>query len=210
MFNKVKVTKSDVAQILPAISREADYRIYVRKKVREEVEKIKSKITEQFNNHPVTLELEQGISANNISGTLNGITNLYSFIGFNQGYDPISPIRSELNKIKLNESFSMKGTIRYTIDFPTAKDIFNITPLPWAIGRSWAKGIERGLSGLGYYIRGERVSSRSGSGIQSSKKVLSGARFKNTKYISALINTYIDDIKKLEKLILWFLRFHII
>mgnify|MGYP001576855328 FL=1 len=78
MFNKVKVTKSDVAQILPAISREADYRIYVRKKVREEVEKIKSKITEQFNNHPVTLELEQGISANNISGTLNGITNLYS------------------------------------------------------------------------------------------------------------------------------------
>ena len=191
MFNKVKVTKSDVAQILPAISREADYRIYVRKKVREEVEKIKSKITEQFNNHPVTLELEQGISANNISGTLNGITNLYSFIGFNQGYDPISPIRSELNKIKLNESFSMKGTIRYTIDFPTAKDIFNITPLPWAIGRSWAKGIETGISGLGYYLKVRRDSSRSGLGVQSPRRVRkSGSKFKNTQYISALLNKY--------------------
>ena len=36
----------------------------------------------KFLNHPVTIEIKGGIDASNISGTLSGITNLYSFIGF--------------------------------------------------------------------------------------------------------------------------------
>jgi hypothetical protein len=27
--------------------------------------------------------------------------------------------------------------------------------MPWAAGRSWAKGIETGISGLGFYLRKE-------------------------------------------------------
>ena len=52
----------------------------------------------EFLNHPISLELKGGISANNISGTLGGVTNLFSFIGFDSGDDPIDPIVEILQK----------------------------------------------------------------------------------------------------------------
>ena len=84
-------------------------------------------------------------------------------------------------------------------DIPSAADIFTITPMPWASGRSWAKGIESGISGLGYYLKIQK-NSRSGIGVQSQKQVRSGARFKNTQYISDLINRFSNKLKDLEKL----------
>ena len=35
---------------------------------------------------------------------------------------------------------------------PTREEVFSITPLPWANGRSWLDGIETGISGLGAYL----------------------------------------------------------
>ena len=32
--------------------------------------------------------------------------------------------------------------VEFNVSIPTAQDIFAITPLPWATGRSWAEGIE--------------------------------------------------------------------
>ena len=86
----------------------------------------------------------------------------------------------------------------YAGDMATAREIFEITPLPWANGRSWAKGIESGLSGLGYYLKKESSKSRSGLGIQSSKKVRKGVKFKNTQYISALIKKYEIKFKRIK------------
>jgi hypothetical protein len=79
---------------------------------------------------------------------------------------------------------------------PTPKDIFQITPMPWATGRSWAKGIESGISGLGYYanVYGK---GRSGGGVQSGNKIRSG-RFKSTPYISSLINKYQKIISQIK------------
>ena len=73
--------------------------------------------------------------------------------------------------------------------------------MPWATGRSWAKGIESGISGLGYYLKVSRDGSRSGLGIQSSKKVRAGGvRFKNTQYISALIKQYKKEFQNLKSI----------
>ncbi len=77
-----------------------EYQKLVRSSINDEFEKIKQKYIEEFNNHPITQEIKGGISANNISGTLNGITNLYSFIGFDEGTDPIKPINLIQNKRK--------------------------------------------------------------------------------------------------------------
>ena len=79
--------------------------------------------------------------------------------------------------------------------YPSADDIFRVTPLPWAEGRSWAKGIESGISGLGYYLN-LKEKGRSGAGVQSEESVAGGA-FKNTQYISAMINNFKRKIKTL-------------
>lgn len=65
--------------------------------------------------------------------------------------------------------------------------------MPWASGRSWAKGIESGISGLGYYLLQKSSKSRSGEALQTSVN-LNGARFKNTKYISSLLAKYKKQI----------------
>lgn len=194
----MKIPRQDILQMLPAISKQMAYENYAYKAIEKEIKKIKEEIIEEFNNHPVTIEIEGGISASNISGTLNGLTNLYSYIGFEAGYDPIFPIRKELEKINITYVTLNNGTQVYKIDFPSAENIFKITPMPWAEGRSWARGIEQGISGIGYYLKISR-NSRSGLGIQSQKQVRSGFRFKNTKYISALINKYKQKIQDLEK-----------
>ena len=62
--------------------------------------------------------------------------------------------------------------------------------MPWATGRSWARGIETGISGLGYYLK-KTKNSRSGLGVQSANQhIRSGVMFKNSKYISDLINRF--------------------
>ena len=61
--------------------------------------------------------------------------------------------------------------------------------MPWASGRSWAKGIEQGISGLGYLIKNNTSLSRSGAALQSSVKIRS-SRYKNTPYISAILKKY--------------------
>ena len=80
---------------------------------------------------------------------------------------------------------------------PTLEEAFAITPMPWATGRSWARGIEVGISGLGQYLAIDAASSRSGEGIQA-KNNLRGGSFTRTSYLSGLFRKYNDSIKKLK------------
>lgn len=162
----------------------------------EHAEEKQRKLIEEFESHPVTSEINGGPNASNSSQTLGGYGNLFSFIGFDAGSDPIGPIVAALSK-KINvqvKSTGGKFLIKYNVVSP--EDIFNVTPMPWAEGRSWAQGIELGISGLGQYFRGNFKSSRSGGGIQSSGKRLGGVRFKNLPYISRLLRDFQETLKK--------------
>lgn len=194
----MKIDQKDLDEISAQLPKENVYLKFVYDAMKKEVDKIQIEMIQEFEQHPISKEIDGGITAYNISETLNGITNLYSFIGFNSGDRPLEPIKQELQKIKLRYNIASRGEITFTIDFPTVKDIFRVTPLPWATGRSWAQGIETGISGLGYYIK-QKENSRSGLGVQSQKQIRSGARFKNTKYISELINKYNKKISDLSK-----------
>jgi hypothetical protein len=194
----MKIDQKDLDAISAQLPKENIYLKFVYDAMKKEVDKIQIEMIQEFEQHPISKEIDGGITASNISETLNGITNLYSFIGFNSGDRPLEPIKQELQKIKLRYNIASRGEITFTIDFPTAKDIFRVTPLPWAIGRSWAQGIETGISGLGYYIK-QKENSRSGLGVQSEKQIRSGVRFRNTKYISDLIQKYNKKILDLSK-----------
>jgi hypothetical protein len=167
------------------------------REVKKQFEKIKQEMIKEFTNNPITQEILAGPDTSNISGTLGGVSNLFAFIGFDRGENPIAPILTLFEKMTIkfqNEIKRPKIGIRFTVDLPTAEDIFAVTPLPWAAGRSWAQGIERGLSGLGYLLRKNK--GRSGAAIQSRVKVRAG-KFQNAPYISALISKY---KKKFEEL----------
>lgn len=152
-------------------------------------QKIKNELIQEFKNHPVTIEIEGGPDAKNISGTLGGRGNLFSFIGFNEGDKPTRVIYSKLESIALGNTIIMKnGNSRTTVMYPTADDIFDVTPMPWAEGRSWARGIETGISGLGLYLN-KKDTGRSSAGIQRKSKAQTG-KFRNTKYISKMIKDF--------------------
>ena len=67
--------------------------------------------------------------------------------------------------------------------------------MPWVSGRSWAEGVEKGISGLGNYINRMTLSGRSGQGIQTKNKVRSG-QFRNTKYLSNILNNLKININR--------------
>lgn len=171
----------------------------IRKLYQAEFQRLKNQMMVDFRNHPVTIEIKGGIASSNISGTLEGGSgNLFSFIGFDKGSDPIQPIEELLQSTTFKVEGLFKKRIIFSVSMPSAKDIFEATPMPWANGRSWTKGIETGISGLGYYLLVDNGSSRSGIGIQSPRQVRKkGSRFKNVKYISNLINMYAEEFQNL-------------
>ena len=188
----------DVQQVL---QRQApkELRRNFEKEIKDKFKKIKNELIKEFLSDPVTIEILQGSSGTNISGTLGGVSNLFAFIGFSSGEQPISPILQSLENIQItyNKEIRKRGIgIEFDVSLPTAQDIFSITPLPWASGRSWAEGIERGLSGLGYLLR--KDGGRSGAAVQSRVNKVRGGRFQNRPYISALIKKYTKRFEDLQ------------
>jgi len=170
------------------------------REIRDKFKKIKQEMIKEFLSDPVTMEIMAGHSSTNISGTLGGISNLFAFIGFDQGDEPIAPILNSLESVDLIYNKEIKKTTQIGVSFnvflPTAEEIFAITPLPWATGRSWAQGIERGLSGLGYLLRKE--GGRSGAAVQSRVNKVRGGRFQNRPYISRFIKKYKKRFEELK------------
>lgn len=191
------------------------------RKAQEILIKNKDKFIQQFIDHPVSEEIEDGPNAENISGTLDGKGNLFSFIGFPIGGKPIEEVvdllESEIkleNKIQGRDS---KGRFKYGGDYllfdykisiPSKEELAQKTPLPWEPTRSWLFGIEQGISGFTSYIYWKNAG-RSTSGLQAKdgrnpdgtfngqgKPIqLRQGRFENIPYFSAILNTFKKSIK---------------
>ena len=169
------------------------------KEAKRKFKRIKAEMIKEFLSHPVTQEIMEGPSAPNISGTLGGVSNLFAFIGFDAGNQPVAPILERLEAVDIiyNKEYKEKGIgVSFNVFLPTAEDIFAITPLPWATGRSWAEGIERGISGLGYLLK--KSGGRSGAAVQSRVNKVRGGRFQNTPYISSFIKRYKKRFEELK------------
>lgn len=162
----------------------------------------KRQLISAFKDHNVTKEIEAGPTAMNISGTIVGSGNLFSFIGFYDSDRPISPVLDLLMRgVKLLKGkpkvtrTKTRVYLGYQIKIPTEVEFSSISGMPWESG-SWLYRIERGMSGLGYYIyeRGIRAS-RSGTGIQADGKVRP-SMYKRTSYLSAILSTFKKKVSK--------------
>ena len=168
----------------------------VQPRLLKEFKKIKEEMLSEFDDHPVTRELDQKTSADPSSFVGNG--SLFGFIGFDRSDEPTQIVSEMLDSSEL-KFIRIKGeTVDFKIFYPSKEELFEATPLPWATGRSWAKGIETGISGLGRYLNIESARSRSGKGVQTKRPVRAG-KFNNTSYLSFLLKEYYKDIRRIEK-----------
>ena len=174
------------------------------KKVREiaerQLKREKEILLKNFESHAVTREIMSGPDSENLSGTLTGYGNLFSFIGFSEGANPVSPVRrilSEMTRIRnIRRAAGNNAKMNIKIQVPSVEDFRDVAPMPWEPGRSWVEGIERGISGFSYYINSNRPSSRSGKGIQTEKRIRIMA-FKNIKYMSEMIRNFSKNLKNI-------------
>lgn len=171
------------------------------KQAQEEINKIKQELLEDYNDHPVTKELEAGVDSENISQTLNGIGNLTTYIGFQDGANPTEPVRDKLKTVSLNAKGKILNSdsdlsFEFDVVAPSIEEIENVGLLPFEQGNSWIKGIENGISGFGSYIYGRMFkNSRSGKGIQGRKTFRQG-NFRPVRYVSEIMNEFYAKIKK--------------
>lgn len=170
-----------------------------RAKAQEKFSKAKAMAISSFKNHVVTKEIEGGSSANNSSNTLRGYGNLYSYIGFTTGFDPITPVVSMMESVFKLSSRSKKISVgqknvnlSYSVISPDMTDFESVSPMPWE-GGSWISGIERGISGYSHYMNKRSKVSRSGSAFQSNHRVRSGS-FKTIDYVTSIIKQFSAQI----------------
>ena len=193
------LSNRDLQNVQKQIIRENSFKQEAKKAIKKEFEDIHKQFLDSFDSHPVTQEIKGGSSSANISKTLGGIGNLFTYIGFQSGSDPIRLLRKLLKTYEI-QYHSRKNYLYVKVEVPTKEEVFAVTPMPWATGRSWARGIERGVSGLGQYlVKSNRMGrSRSGYAIETQTRIR-GGRFSNRSYISSLLKDYYKNIKKLEK-----------
>lgn len=193
-------------QVLFAINSNKQYQQEVTALVEEAFEQKKQEMMQEFSSHPVTIELSDENSSN-ISSTLGGYGNLFGFIGFSKGSDPIGPVEDRLRELVslLDISFD-KATSKVKIKYnaPELDDFGDVAQYDgWREGGNWLKGIERGIAGLQYFRTtiGEQERGRSGLGIQMKGNVkgFSGGRnrFGNKKYMTAIINNFKSSLAKI-------------
>ena len=159
----------------------------------------------KFNSHPVTQEIEAGPSAPNISGTVNPEGNLFSFIGFTAGSNPIDVLRQYMKSrgrvYKNSKMIKGENRINYVfrVEGPDKTVVENLTPLPFEKGLSWVRGIEKGISNIGNYIFRETNTGKSEQGIQAKgnkKPARPAAFFKPTTYFSSIIDSFKESLKR--------------
>jgi len=188
------------ADVKAAISSNKQYQAELKKIIKEQFEERKDALVENFTNHPVTKEISAEESPN-ISNTLGGYGNLFGFLGFDKGSDPIYPVQETLKEKTKLDHVSIKTStdsvlVRYSV--PDLDDFNSSAQLEWD-ATNWVKGIERGISGFQNFMA--KAAGKSGQGIQtkgSIKPFTGGAnRFRNIKYMSDLINKFKLSINKL-------------
>ena len=198
---KVTVDKKQLLKEL-TVSNQKQMGRALREEIKPKLKEKQEQLIKQFEIHPITIEIDAGPRASNSSGTLGGYGNLFSFIGFSSGSNPtdiIKKIFSEKIKFKVRR-VNATGKYKITFYIPSIKEIYGLTPLPWAAGQSWVNGIEKGMSNLGSYLYSASGygSSVSGTGLQSENKT-SGVSFKNTPYVSRLLKNFKARLTRLNK-----------
>ena len=198
---KVIVKKLNFDPMVRALTKTKAFKDATRKVAKEKFERAKKNLINDFDSHPVTQEIESGEESENISGTLGGYGNLYTFIGFYKQEDPIQKVREAISKYtKISrgrfKSTRNKAIAEFDIKVPTTEELASVTPMPWE-GGSWLRSIERGISGFGYYMYKRWREARSGFGAQIDNQVRAGG-YRPIKYYSSLVRMFAKEVSSIK------------
>jgi hypothetical protein len=187
----------------------------------ERFEEAKETLLERFLSDPISQEIEEG--AKTEGGILPVVGNLFSFIGFEDGTQPIQDLYNFLNDnitLQKNPTYDrVKKQYLFNVYQPSKEEIKAETPMPWGTARSWVFAIESGISGLNQYLSSQRQLElrqasyakrkfhkagteppeekdlgRSTGGIQV-KGIISQGGFTPHKYLSDMLNNFIRNVK---------------
>lgn len=167
---------------------------------KKKLDRLKKETISEFDKHPVTKEIEKGPSGMG-SPLLGGTGNFFGFLGFHQGDNPVEIVRGALEdhiqlksrRGKLKKVSDTSFTWEFDISVPSKTEIYAVTPLTWS-GRSWVKGVERGMTNYTHTVFRESEQSRSGIALQS-KQNIRFIGFKPTPYVSALLEKLRREFK---------------
>ena len=191
--------KSIRAKIDQALSRSSTVKRLAYKKAYGIFYGAKRAMLAEFDRHLITQELKTGETATNISDTLGGYGNLFSFIGFHQGADPTEDLRRLLEMAtQFHQTMYRKGAWYFRVELPTREAIEGATQMPWEGGSSWAFAVEKYISGLSHYMykKWDGANSRSGMGLQLPYENWEDLQFKGRPYISEILNAFRERVNK--------------
>lgn len=181
----------DMASINQKVAQSAKYNKAADALARQKLLMAKTQLLNEFDNHPVTQEIKGGPNQNNLSNTLGGYGNLFTFIGFPEGADPTDAVRSFLMTfIRITKKTKDRNlNINYSVSIPDQQD-FNFAKMPWESGKNWVSGIESGISGFNYYLSKAAQASRSGGAIQVDGNLRSVNSSAGIQYMSKIIENF--------------------
>jgi len=156
-------------------------------------------LLKEFKSSDISKEIEDGNGATNTSGTLGGYGNLFSFIGFKAGSNPIGTVVQYLiSKIKITKNINYliisdkKIRVSVLASIPNKQELADISQTEW--DGSWLLKMSTGISGLGYYIQ-KMLRGRSLGGVQSRKKIRT-AKFRPKTYFVAMYKKFVVRLSK--------------
>jgi len=170
------------------------------------LEDAKGAYMNEFEEHRITQELEAGPSASNMSGTLGGYGNLFSFMGFSSGSEnPITKLRKVLWSgfaIKKEAPNKKKDGVRtFVFSYPDREYIESKSSLSlkFETGRNWVIALEKGISGFSSYMHKKFQTGRSGMGLQIGSTISKGRTrdsYSPTAYRTLFEQKFIKTINK--------------
>lgn len=132
-------------------------------------------ILTEVENHVVCRELREGTVPSSIVPSSS--SSLFGFMGFDAGTDPVGELLDFLDA-NIEARFKARMTTlsaTSSIILPTKISMRRAgLVLPWSSGTSWPEQIEKGVSGLKYYLEKEGYG-LSDRGIQAKKGGVAGA-----------------------------------
>jgi hypothetical protein len=170
----------------------------------------KKQMLKDFDNHPVTEEILAGPELQNSQfvDTSHG-GNLFSFLGFDEGENPVEDLREILDEETVKGSIEQtigNDSIKYKMEVsvPNMDDIKSQTQnlSRWST-RSWVDAIQRGIRGFPSYLFNALgfKGSASGTAIEAKNKKtgstvnVRGGSFKGVKYLSTILQDFKDNIR---------------
>lgn len=155
------------------------------------------RMLEVFDSHPANLELKSGAIGR--SDFIQGRGDLFSFIGFPVGVNPVGELRKVFEKrikVKIKKYFK-NGDIQFEVYYPNPAAIIAASQMPWATGLSWAEGMEEGIPGISQYLAVSGFG-RSQGGVQLHGETEMAKSFISSPYLGLFFATFSNSLKSID------------